>query len=141
MLKKVSGHLPLCGAFSFMFSKKMRAEGAISDQTLLKAEFKRVLKTNQVDDDVEERKIRAKPWNSYHKIDKKSMPSLILFPESTRDVSEIMKLCSKFSVPVVPFGGGTSLEGQTLPIGSAEGTLPVSIDFSVISNYNLNLMT
>ena len=36
-----------------------------------------------------------------------------------------MKLCSKYGVQVVPFGGGTSLEGQTL----SPYKTGVSIDF------------
>lgn len=35
-------------------------------------------------------------------------------PESTSDVSKVMQLCTQFDIPVVAFGGGTSLEGQTL---------------------------
>ena len=36
----------------------------------------------------------------------------------------MMKLCYRYGLPVVPFGGGTSLEGQTLSPRTG-----VSIDF------------
>jgi D-lactate dehydrogenase (cytochrome) len=39
---------------------------------------------------------------------------VIVHPESTGDVSKVMQLCNQFGVPVVAFGGGTSLEGQTM---------------------------
>lgn len=39
-------------------------------------------------------------------------PAYIIYPESTADVVEIMKLMNKYRVPVVPYAGGTSLEGH-----------------------------
>ena len=45
-----------------------------------------------------------------------ALPDAVAFPESTEEVSEIMKICSQFQVPVVPFGIGTSLEGHVIPI-------------------------
>ena len=81
------------------------------------------LKLDQIEDDESERDVRAKPWNSYHSSSNK--PHIIVFPESTADVSKILTLCSKYKVPVIPFAGGTSIEGQTLtPLGG------LSLDFS-----------
>ena len=75
-----------------------------------------------IETDVETCKDRAKPWSSYHQII--DYPHVIVQPESTEDVSKVMKLCKKYNVPVIPFGGGTSLEGQILtPLGG------VSLDF------------
>lgn len=39
-------------------------------------------------------------------------PKHIIYPNSTEQVSQIMKVLHKYSVPVVPFSGGTSLEGH-----------------------------
>ena len=39
-------------------------------------------------------------------------PDLVVFPHSTDEVAEIMRLCTDHRVPVVPFGAGSSLEGQ-----------------------------
>lgn len=36
---------------------------------------------------------------------------LLLAPNSTRDVSEIIKLCNHFEVGIIPYGGGTGLVG------------------------------
>lgn len=39
-------------------------------------------------------------------------PSAVVYPSSTEDVVKIMKVASKWRVPVVPYGSGTGLEGQ-----------------------------
>ena len=54
-----------------------------------------------------------------------ALPDGVAFPESTDEVSAIMKICSAHKVPVVPFGIGTSLEGHVIPIHGG-----ISIDTS-----------
>jgi len=39
-------------------------------------------------------------------------PDLVVYPESTDEVRQIVRLCSEHRVPVIPFGAGTSLEGN-----------------------------
>ena len=38
----------------------------------------------------------------------------VVFPETNEEVSKILKLCNDYKVPVVPFGTGTSLEGNVV---------------------------
>ncbi|MBT3306483.1 MAG: FAD-binding protein [Alphaproteobacteria bacterium] len=38
-------------------------------------------------------------------------PDLVVFPNTTEEVSEIVTLCAARDVPVIPFGTGTALEG------------------------------
>ena len=43
----------------------------------------------------------------------------VVFPETNEEVSKILKLCNHHKVPVVPFGTGTSLEGNV--VGNDKG--------------------
>ena len=43
-------------------------------------------------------------------------PAAVVFAESTQDVADAVKLASRFEVPVIPFGVGTSLEGHLLAV-------------------------
>jgi D-lactate dehydrogenase (cytochrome) len=52
-------------------------------------------------------------------------PDIVVWPQSTEEVAEIVKLCAEKRVPIIPFGTGTSLEGHVnAPYGG------VSIDTS-----------
>ena len=52
-------------------------------------------------------------------------PAAVVFAESTQDVADAVKLASQYSVPVIPFGVGTSLEGHLLAVQGG-----ISIDLS-----------
>ncbi len=43
----------------------------------------------------------------------------VVFPETNEEVSQILKLCNEHKIPVVPFGTGTSLEGNA--VGNSNG--------------------
>lgn len=47
----------------------------------------------------------------------KQRPDAVVFPRSAAEVAEVVKLCRKHNVPVVPRGAGTSLAGGCLPVG------------------------
>jgi D-lactate dehydrogenase (cytochrome) len=54
-------------------------------------------------------------------------PDVVVYPQSTEEVSEIVRLCAAAGVPVVAFGTGTSFEGHTnAPLGG------VSVDTSLM---------
>jgi D-lactate dehydrogenase (cytochrome) len=59
---------------------------------------------------------------SYHP---PAAPDLVVFPVSTEEVSAIVGECARRDVPVVPFGAGTSLEGQVVALRGG-----VSIDLT-----------
>ena len=51
-------------------------------------------------------------------------PDAVVFPQTTEDVQQIVRICARHTVPMIPFGTGTSLEGHVnAPFGG------VSIDF------------
>lgn len=47
----------------------------------------------------------------------RQQPDCVVFPTTTNQVSEIVRLCHRAKVPIVPRGAGTSLAGGCLPIG------------------------
>ncbi len=52
-------------------------------------------------------------------------PDAVAFVETTEEASKLMALCHANSVPVVPFGTGTSLEGHVTPVRGG-----ISLDLS-----------
>jgi D-lactate dehydrogenase (cytochrome) len=51
-------------------------------------------------------------------------PDAVVYPQSTEDVQQIVRICAENGVAIIPFGVGTSLEGHVnAPVGG------VSIDF------------
>ncbi len=51
-------------------------------------------------------------------------PDAVVYPQSTEDVQQIVRICSKHGMPIIPFGAGSSLEGH---VNAPQGG--VSIDF------------
>src|SRR5690625_287952 len=45
-----------------------------------------------------------------------SSPDVVCFPETTQDVTIIMRIAREYTVPITPFGVGSGLEGQAIPI-------------------------
>ena len=52
-------------------------------------------------------------------------PDAVVFADSTVDVVAVVKACAEAGVPIIPFGAGTSVEGNTLAVQGG-----VSLDLS-----------
>lgn len=53
------------------------------------------------------------------------LPDAVAFAESTEEVSQILSICNRHRVPVIPFGAGTSYEGHLIPVAGG-----ISIDLN-----------
>ncbi|XP_010906696.1 D-lactate dehydrogenase [cytochrome], mitochondrial isoform X4 [Elaeis guineensis] len=62
--------------------------------------------------DYDERFYHGKPQNSFHTA--VNVPDIVVYPRSHDDVQKIVTSCNKYKVPIVPYGGATSIEGHTL---------------------------
>jgi len=52
-------------------------------------------------------------------------PDAVAFVHTTNEVSELVKICARHKVPVIPYGTGTSLEGHIIAVHGG-----ITIDFS-----------
>jgi D-lactate dehydrogenase (cytochrome) len=43
-----------------------------------------------------------------------ALPDVVVFPERTAEVVDLVRICTEARVPIVPWGAGTSLEGHVL---------------------------
>ncbi len=77
-----------------------------------KVELQSLLRTDQIttNESILEHHGRDESYHNPH------LPDVVTFPESTEDVIRIVEYATKYKIPIIPFGVGTSLEGQIIPI-------------------------
>ncbi|KAK8032598.1 d-lactate dehydrogenase (cytochrome) [Apiospora arundinis] len=63
-------------------------------------------------------------WSTY-RAHESERPFAVVYPSTTEEVSQIMKVCHHRKIPVVGYSGGTSLEGHFTPTRGG-----ISVDFS-----------
>lgn len=59
---------------------------------------------------------------SYHQ---GALPDAVAFPKTNAEVSEIVKICAKHKIPIVPYGTGTGVEGAVV---ATEGALCIALN-------------
>ncbi|KAF5658699.1 d-lactate dehydrogenase (cytochrome) [Fusarium heterosporum] len=68
--------------------------------------------------------LRSHGYSDWSTINIDRLPVAVAFPSSTEEVSVIAKICHKRRVPMIPYSGGSSVEGHfSAPFGG------VSVDF------------
>lgn len=53
------------------------------------------------------------------------LPDAVAFPDTTEEVVALVRLCNEHAVPLIPYGAGTCMEGQTVPLFGG-----ISVDMS-----------
>ncbi|MGN0302388.1 MAG: FAD-binding oxidoreductase [Anaerotardibacter sp.] len=64
------------------------------------------------------------------------MPEMVVFPNSTEEVSQIMKLCYENTIPVTVRGAGTGLAGGSTPL--AGGVVLCTMNMNQILEYDID---
>ena len=59
---------------------------------------------------------------SYHR---GALPDAVAFPKTNAEVAEIVKICAKYKIPIVPYGTGTGVEGAVV---ASKGVLCIALN-------------
>ena len=84
------------------------------ENTILQTELTKLLK-QRFSESESTRSNYARGEDTYDPV----LSKAVVFPETNEEVSKILSLCNEHKIPVVPFGTGTSLEGNV--VGNEKG--------------------
>ena len=59
---------------------------------------------------------------SYHQ---GALPDAVAFPKTNAEVSDIVRICAKYKMPIIPYGTGTGVEGAVV---ATEGALCIALN-------------
>ncbi|ROV93252.1 hypothetical protein VPNG_09551 [Cytospora leucostoma] len=69
--------------------------------------------------------LHAHGYSEWSTVNTSSLPVAVAYPRSTEQVSTIARVCHEYRVPIIPYSGGSSLEGNfSAPFGG------ISVDFA-----------
>ncbi|KAL2269530.1 hypothetical protein VTJ83DRAFT_1714 [Remersonia thermophila] len=69
--------------------------------------------------------LHAHGYSEWSTTNPEGLPVAVAYPRSTEQVSTIARICYKYRVPIIPYSGGSSLEGNfSAPFGG------ISVDFA-----------
>ena len=84
----------------------------LSKKEIIIKNLKKIIKAENVLSHIDEiRPFETDALSAY-----KQKPFAVVFPENTKEVSEILSFCNKERIKVVPRGAGTGLSGGALPL-------------------------
>ena len=87
----------------------------IAKKTEIIAGLKKIIRTeNILDHEDEIRPFETDALSAY-----KQKPLVAVFPENTKEVSEVLAYCNQHRIKVVPRGSGTGLSGGALPLADS----------------------
>ncbi len=84
----------------------------IAKKDIIVKSLKKIINPEHVLDHQDE----LKPYETDGLSAYKKKPLIVVFPETTQEVSEILKYCNEERIKVVPRGAGTGLSGGALPL-------------------------
>ena len=87
-------------------------KSTILNRDKIVSKLKRIIKSENVLDHNDE----IKPYETDALSAYKQKPLVVVLPETTQEVSEILKYCNKEKIKVIPRGAGTGLSGGALPL-------------------------
>lgn len=106
--------------FGFILSKKY-----IPDETLQAIKEIRLATGDEETMSTDPEDLKAHGYSEWSSTNIVSLPVAVAYPKTTLEVSQIARICHKYRVPIIPFSGGSSLEGNfSAPYGG------VSVDFA-----------
>jgi len=86
-------------------------------------EIRRAISEETISIDDEDLKLHG--YSEWSSTNIETLPVAVAYPKSTAEVSTIAKICNKYRVPIIPYSGGSSLEGNfSAPYGG------ISVDFA-----------
>lgn len=56
------------------------------------------------------------------------LPDVVVFPKDVQEISNILRLAQQYKIPVIPFGAGSSVEGQVIPVDGG-----ISLDLTLMN--------
>ncbi|CCH44203.1 D-lactate dehydrogenase [cytochrome],mitochondrial [Wickerhamomyces ciferrii] len=101
--------------------------GSIEDFQKAKEEILKIVSEDNIATSKSELDSHSDTYFNSHHAHEDQRPHLIVFPSSTEQVSEILKITHKYKIPIIPFSGGTSLEGHYI---ATTGTPSITLDLS-----------
>ncbi|KAJ5222796.1 uncharacterized protein N7469_009036 [Penicillium citrinum] len=73
--------------------------------------------------------LRIHGYSEWSSINIERLPVAVVFPKSTEQVATIARICHRYHVPMIPYSGGSSVEGNvSTPFGG------ISVDFLNMGN-------